>query len=243
MKVCGIYAITNIKNNNIYIGKSIDIFQRWEQHLDGARLKKYNYDFYKDLIEISSFTFQILEICEENQLQEKEQFYIDKYNSLSNGYNQVKAIDITKQESLMLQKNILKAINLLENTNLFYKDIAEQTNLSINTIYNINICKSYTKYHNYKHNIREECGRKRYYDKGELNPRSKLTDSQVKEIIDLLKNTNLTFKQIGEKYNVSHSAINNINRCKRWTHLTKGFNHNIRKEYKEQQHSYANTIS
>ncbi len=233
MKVCGIYAIINLNNNNMYIGKSIDVFQRWEQHLDNARLKKYQYEFYKDLINISNFTFQILEICEEDQLQEKEQFYIDKYNSLSKGYNQVQAIDITKQESLMLQESILKAINLLENTNLFYKDIAQQTNLSVNTVYNINICKSHTKYHNYKNNIRKECGRKQYYDKGELNPHSKLNETQVLEIIELLKHTNLTLRQIGEKYNVSHSTINNINRCKRWTHLIKDFSYNIRKEYQE----------
>ena len=233
MKICGIYAIINIETNQIYIGKSIDILQRWQQHLDNARLKRYNYDFYKDLANPYNFTFQILSICPENELQEKEQYFIDAYNSMENGYNQVTAIDQTKQESLMLQESILKAIDLLENTNLFYKDIAQQTNLSVNTVHNINICKSHTKYHNYKSNIREECGRKQYYDKGELNPHSKLNETQVLEIIELLKHTNLTLKQIGEKYNVSHSTINNINRCKRWTHLIKDFSYNIRKEYQE----------
>lgn len=235
MKICGIYSITNIKNNNIYIGKSVDIFKRWEQHLDCARLKKYKYDFYKDLIDISSFTFQILEICKENQLQEKEQFYIDKYNSLDNGYNQVKAIDTQKQEALMLQENILKAIDLLENTNLFYKEIARQTNLSINTIYNINTCKTHTKYHNYKNNIRKECGRKQYYDKGELNPGSKLKEAQVLEIIELLKYSDLTMKAIGDKFNVSRSAINNINTRKNWAYLSSDFISNIRNEFRRQR--------
>lgn len=231
MKLCGIYAIINTNNNNIYIGKSIDIFQRWAQHIENAHLKKYDYDFYKDLINITSFKFQILEICNKDDLQKREQFYINKYNSLKEGYNQVQAIDQTKQEMLLLQENILKAINLLENTTLYYKDIAKQTGLSINTVSNINICKSYTKYHTYKKNIREECNKKQYYDRGELNPNSKLNEQQVKEIIDLLKHTNLTIKQIGEKYGVSRSAINNINLCKRWTYLSKDFKYNIRKEY------------
>lgn len=233
MKICGIYAITNTKSNKIYIGKSIDILQRWEQHLDNARLKKYNYDFYKDLTDYSSFSFQILNICKEEELQEKEQYYINKYNSLKNGYNQVTAIDSTKQEIFLLQENVLKAINLLETTNLFYKDIAEQTNLSTNTVYNINVCKSYTKYHNYKKNIREECNKKQFYDKGELNPNSKLNERQVKEIIELLKNTNLTLQEIAKRYKVSKSAINNINLCKRWTHLSTDFQNNIRKEYQK----------
>ena len=233
MKICGIYAITNLKNNNIYIGKSIDILHRWEQHLDAARLKQHDYDFYKDLNDVSSFSFSILEICDETLLQEKEQFYINKYNSLSCGYNQVQAIDLTKQESLMLKENVLEAIHLLETTNLFYEEIAKQTHLSINTILNINICKSYTKYHHYKKNIRQECGRKQYYDKGELNPKSKLTEQQVLEIIDLLKYTDLTLQEIGNRFNISKSAVNNINIRKNWRYLTSDFIHNIRKEYKQ----------
>lgn len=247
MKLCGIYKIHNQINNKIYIGKSIDILERWQQHIDNARLQHYDYDFYKDLKQINSFSFQILELCSEEQLQEKEQYYINLYNSTSEGYNQVEAIDLTKQERLLLKQNVLKAITLLETTDLFYKDIAERTNLSINTILNINTCKSYTQYHNYSNNIREECGKKQYYDKGELNPNSKLTEKEVLEIIDLLKNTSLTMKEIGQKFGVSRSAINNINLKQRWSYLTPNFHNNIRKEshnyYKGELKLNEDTIS
>lgn len=232
MKLCGIYLIHNHLNNKIYIGKSIDILGRWQQHIDNAHLEKYDYEFYKDLKDINSFTFQILELCLQEQLQAKEQYYIDYYSASSQGYNQVEAIDLTKQESLLLQENILKAINLLENTNLFYNQIAEQTNLSVNTIANINRCKTYTKYHHYINNIREECGRKQYFDKGELNPNSKLTESDVIKIIELLENTTLTAKEIGDKFNVSRSTINNINLKQRWGYLSPQYQNNIRKESK-----------
>ena len=36
---------------------------------------------------IDSFTFELLETCEKEQLNEKEQYYIDLYNSVAFGYN------------------------------------------------------------------------------------------------------------------------------------------------------------
>ena len=81
-------------------------------------------------------------------------------------------------------------------------------------------------------NIREECGRKQYFDKGELNPNSKLTESDVVKIIELLENTTLTAKEIGDKFNVSRSTINNINLKQRWGYLSPQYQNNIRKESK-----------
>lgn len=52
MKLCGIYLITNLSNGKKYIGKSIDILARWEQHIDAARLKKKDYEFYQDMTEV-----------------------------------------------------------------------------------------------------------------------------------------------------------------------------------------------
>ena len=132
----------------------------------------------------------------------------------------------------MLDDRICKAIELLENTLLFYKEIANKTGLTEATISNINRCKSHTEYHSYKKNIRLECGKKQYTDIGENNPRSKLKEEQVIEIINLLKNTNLTAEQIGKRFGVSKSAINNINLRKNWRYLSQEFDKNIRKESK-----------
>lgn len=43
-----------------------------------------------------------------------------------------------------------------------------------------------------------------------------LTENNVMEIIESLKNTNITLKDIGIKYNVSMFAISDINRGKSW---------------------------
>lgn len=176
MKICGIYLIENRKTGKRYVGKSVDILARWEQHIDAARLHKQDYEFYSDLEEVENFSFSILEQCSEEQLTTKEQFYIDQFNSKNIGYNQVSAIDKTKAESKMLDSKVCLAIELLETTNLFYKEIAEKTGLTEVTISNINRCKSHTNHHSYTKNIREECGRKEFCDKGENNPKSKLTE-------------------------------------------------------------------
>lgn len=60
----------------------------------------------------------------------------------------------------MLDKRIYNAIYLLETSLLSYKEIAERTKLTEVVVANINRCKSHTKYHSYKKNIRLECGKK-----------------------------------------------------------------------------------
>ena len=243
MVLCGIYKIHNKNNNKSYIGKSTNILSRWSQHIDAARLGKEDYEFYKDLKELSNFTFEILILCKEEELQKYEQEFIDKFNSYENGYNQVQAIDKRKEEIKNLSLNILKAIDLLEHSKMFFQEIADETGLSVNTIYNINNCKSYKNYHNYKKNIREESNNTCRRDKGELNPMSKLTEEQVLEIIQLLKEGELTNKQIAQKFNVSSGCINNINTRHRWKHLSTEFVKNIRNESKGEFMSNEVSIS
>lgn len=87
MKVstCGIYKITNKILNKSYIGKSIHIEDRWKQHLQG----KGNEDLYKDFLHYGkeNFTFEIIEICQEKELTQKEKYWIAVYNTYLNGYN------------------------------------------------------------------------------------------------------------------------------------------------------------
>lgn len=89
-KVCGIYCIENIVNGKKYIGQSIDIYSRWKNHvhsLNGNRshsiLLQRAWNKYGE----NNFKFQILEICDEKDLDDKERVYITLYNSCENGYN------------------------------------------------------------------------------------------------------------------------------------------------------------
>ena len=98
----GIYAIINKQNNKMYIGQSQNIFQRWKEHK--RNYKKFENDtplYHAMQYEgIKNFEFKVLEYCYIHQLNNKEQYYIEKYNSqIPNGYNITKGGSIYGKNS------------------------------------------------------------------------------------------------------------------------------------------------
>ena len=95
--VCGIYKITNILDNRCYIGQSVDIYKRWCDHCKcgcGMDTPKNN-KLYAAMLEngIENFTFELLEECPREELNKKETFYINLYESNDYGYNITKGND------------------------------------------------------------------------------------------------------------------------------------------------------
>lgn len=88
----GIYKITNIVNNQSYIGQSIHIEARWQEHIRRAiNEKNPTKKLYIAMREygIDQFVFEVLEECALDQqvLDEREKYWIEYYNSFNNGYN------------------------------------------------------------------------------------------------------------------------------------------------------------
>jgi group I intron endonuclease len=88
---CGIYKITNKNNKLCYIGQSKKIRERWREHMKcglGIDTPAAN-KLYQAMIKegIDNFTFELLEECSSQLLDEKETFYISLYNSYDYGYN------------------------------------------------------------------------------------------------------------------------------------------------------------
>ena len=89
--ICGIYKITNQIDNMCYIGQSVDISRRWKEHakcglgIDTPAGNK----LYKAIQEVGlhNFSFELLEQCPREQLDEKEKYYINLYQSNEFGYN------------------------------------------------------------------------------------------------------------------------------------------------------------
>ncbi len=90
-KVCGIYKITDMNNMKCYIGQSVDIVNRFTQHCRcgcGIKTPKDNKLYAAMLKEgLDRFTFEIVEICPQEELNEKEKYYIDVYNAVNYGFN------------------------------------------------------------------------------------------------------------------------------------------------------------
>ncbi len=89
MKTCGIYKITNKVNQNLYIGKSIWIENRWQQHIfDALNRPKTAIDFAIQKYGVDNFTNEIIEECSFELLNEKERYWINYYNTYrGQGYN------------------------------------------------------------------------------------------------------------------------------------------------------------
>jgi excinuclease UvrABC nuclease subunit len=79
----GIYSIRNKYNNKIYIGKSLDIENRLNQHKN----KSSNLYLRNDIEELGlgAFDFSILKICNNSKLDLYERKYIKQYQE--NGFN------------------------------------------------------------------------------------------------------------------------------------------------------------
>lgn len=95
--VCGIYKITNKKSKLCYIGQAVNIADRWKQHakcglgIDTPAQNKLYRAMQTD--GLTNFTFELLEACPRNQLNEKEKFYINLYQSYDYGYNSNKGVN------------------------------------------------------------------------------------------------------------------------------------------------------
>ena len=89
---CCIYKITNKINGKSYIGQAIDIQTRWNKEKSRAfspTSNEYNRTLSKAFRKygLDNFTFEILEECDTNLLDEREIYYIALYDTYFNGYN------------------------------------------------------------------------------------------------------------------------------------------------------------
>lgn len=94
--VCGIYKITNLLTEQCYIGQSVNISDRWKQHckcglgIEASATNKLYNTMQKD--KVWNFTFELLEECPKEMLNEKERFWIQMYQSDKFGLNTMKGI-------------------------------------------------------------------------------------------------------------------------------------------------------
>lgn len=87
----GIYKITNLKNNMAYIGQARNIRDRWSDHIKaglGIDTPGRN-KLYPAMLTfgVENFSFEILEECSTEDLNEREKFYIEFYETNNFGYN------------------------------------------------------------------------------------------------------------------------------------------------------------
>lgn len=85
--ITGIYKIENKINHKVYIGQSINIERRWQAHLSPSQYHNTILQAAFDKYGKNNFIFSILEECDKEQLNEREQYWINYYDSYKHGYN------------------------------------------------------------------------------------------------------------------------------------------------------------
>lgn len=84
---CGIYKIENMNNGKFYIGSSKRVEARWSNHKKDLKQQRHHSVYLQASYNkhgVDNFTFEIIELCEEDKLLEREQFYLD---TLKPAYN------------------------------------------------------------------------------------------------------------------------------------------------------------
>ena len=89
---CGIYKITNLKNNKAYIGQSTDIKSRWNNHKRELKNDIHRNSHLQNAFNKygeEAFEFRILEETFEENLDDAEEYWIDYFDSTNprKGYN------------------------------------------------------------------------------------------------------------------------------------------------------------
>lgn len=87
----GIYCIKHIASEKVYIGSAVNIKNRWQNHKAALRNSRHHskkmqraWDKYGE----KAFVFSVLEIVpDKNNLIEREQYWLNKYQSARCGYN------------------------------------------------------------------------------------------------------------------------------------------------------------
>ena len=90
IKYCGIYKITDLTTGKAYIGQSVDIKERFRQHIKSAlTYGKSSNKLYQTMQKsgVHNFTFEILEEVSRAELNERETYWINFYKTKDFGLN------------------------------------------------------------------------------------------------------------------------------------------------------------
>lgn len=219
----GIYCWTNKINGKKYVGQAIDIMGRKYQH--EHNLNSEHSAIHDAMLKygLENFVFTVLEECTIKDLDTKEQFWIAALDSYRNGYNcnsggQQNSIGEDNPNTSLTNIEVLNIRNRVYNNHEEPKDIYNNEYSSVmsydrfwsmvhgDTWKNVDTSMIYTR----KPNVT-----------GSRNPRAKLTEEDVKQIlIRKYKNKESTITIYQDyKERISYSAFEKIALRTTWKHV------------------------
>lgn len=229
----GIYMVINLINDKKYIGQSINIKQRFitnhQYDFNNPKNSSYNTKFYQALRKYgwNNFAVLVLEQCDKNQLDEREIYYIDKYNTFKEGYNstiggqywtsKIHSQEIEEKRRQTREKNqSLKSENH-PRAKLTNEEVALIRKRYINGETIDIIYEDYKNIYSDKRTFTNIVLGRTYKNVGCIplkenirHTNSKLTTDQIRNIRKEYQKGKISYDKLGQKYGVSGTAIQKI---------------------------------
>ena len=189
----GIYKFQNKINKKVYIGQSISLETRYKSHYNNyknSNLEDYNTKFYNALryYGFKNFSYEILEASDyftKEELNQKEIYWIDYFNSYEDGYNSNRGgFKVTENGedhpmAKLTNEQVLEIKYKLKTTTISQYQLAEEYGVTQSLIAEINNGRRWAAVGiQDKYPIRNQ-GIMRT---GSKNSRSVLTDEQVMDM-------------------------------------------------------------
>lgn len=211
-RICGIYKIQNKVNGKVYVGASRNIKARFRQHKSTLRnnvhICKELQSEYNEYGE-DKFFHEVLEVCDEELLNKREQFWTDKLksNNANYGYNRRKdvtnngGIEFTEEAKKNVRKN--KPVTKGKKNGMYGKTHTEEIRKRLSE--------------NHKGSKNWMFGKGMLFS-GENSSGAKL---KHKDVYDILKaiNDGATISELSTKYNVSYQCIWKIKSGLTWKNI------------------------
>lgn len=226
-----IYKITDLTNNKIYIGRAKDFHERKLAHLRSAQPDKYSISSIRDsnmkihtaMIEkgVENFIFDVVEKCNEKDLDRLEKFYINKYdckypkgyNMTDGGQTNITLYGENASQSKLTQEQVDDIYKRLLNGESVKNIQKIYSFISKSTITNINKGRNWKKEgYNYPLSIQKKA------PVGEECSNSKITEKEVIEMREFYSKND--FKDVVKKYNnYKYDLIRSVCYGDSWKHL------------------------
>lgn len=215
--IAGIYKISNTINNKVYIGSTVNLYDRYHNHKSRVKRNAHeNYYFQKDVCEygLDSFVFEVIELCEKDNLKQLESRYMDEYKSYNEqfGYNIMIKEDSTfsREKRVSTREKIsksLKEIGHLKGDKNPMKNEESRKKSIANRVAKGERNPFYRKSHSEETKVKLSNSRA-----------TKLNESNVIDIKRML-NAGMKNIDIANIFNVHPEHISKIKRGKRWSHI------------------------
>jgi len=192
----GVYQIRNTQNGKIYIGSSIDIVARWRGHKGDIKYHRHHssrlqYAWYKDGANV--FVFEILEECNLNELEQREQYYLDTMLFASCNDNRFYRLGYNNSRDAS------------------QKTVTNKTRMKMSRAAKLKAKPS----HITRQRMSEAQQGKRL---GELSPGAKSSTQDVKQML-LMAINGCSDSEIAQKFGRTIKSVNNIINGRTWPHI------------------------